>query len=124
MAEKSISPNFADIPNGLTQEQKQKILDRCNAPGTPPTIKVLCEFIWGPGIDGRDKRSKPIKEFCGSLGKKYRVSYEYQKISDEIEFDEGQQKFIKQNCAGQTPMTATEIARVLFGEPEIGNLDR
>ena len=123
MQEKSTSNILDDIPNGLTDEQKKAIITRCNSPGSPPSIKELCEIVFGPGVDGRDKRSRVIKEFCGSIGKKFRVSYEYVKQSEEIKFTQEQEEFIKKHTSGPGPMTATEIARVLWSEPTIGNLD-
>lgn len=112
--------SFDDNSGKLTDEQKKIILDRCNAPGNPPGIKELCILVFGPGTDGRDRRSKLIKEFCGSMGKKFRVSNEYNKITDEVHFSPEQEQFIKKHV---NQMNATEIARILWADPTITNLD-
>ncbi len=104
----------------LSEQQKQAILARCNQPGNPPGLKELCEICFGPGVDGRDKRAKLIREFCGSMNKQFRLSYEYNKQSDGLIFSDDQQKFIKNHAL---QLTATEIARHLWSDPTIVNLD-
>ncbi len=123
MPEKLTLDSLTAPENELTEEQKKNILDRCNAPGTPPSIKELCLLVYGPGVDGRDKRSRVIKEFCGSLGKEFRVSYEYHKQSDDVSFTPEQQELISNHCKGPNPLNATEIARILWSDPSIVNLD-
>lgn len=106
--------------NGLTEEQKTKILTACNAPGKPPSLKELCILVFGPGSDGRDKRARWVKEFCGQMGKEFSVSYVYNKVTEEINFTDDQKEFIKNHS---NEMNSLEIARVLWGDVTLTPLD-
>jgi len=119
MEEKLIS-KVVDDGFSLTEAQKQLIINRCKEPGTPPSIKELCILVLGHGTDGRDKRARLIREFCGTLGKELRVSYQYYKQSDDITFSPEQEQFIKKHAS---EMSATEIAKILWANPDIVNLD-
>lgn len=104
----------------LSEEQKLKILEALNAdPEKPPLIKDLIILAFGQSYDARTKYGLAIRKFVGEHGLKFRGSREW--IPEKnIVLTEEQKIFIGNNCNSMMPL---EMARILFKNPELTNLD-
>ncbi len=100
------------VPTELTEEQKALILKTWQESATPPSLKKLVQLCFGPGLDGRDKRAKLVKEFLGQNNLDAPVSYIYQKRG-AVELTAEQKEFINNNVE---TMTCLEMAEVLFSK--------
>ncbi len=101
----------------LTDEQKEKILEEWNSrPDNPPSLLELIRVAYPDSeFDGRSKQGRTVKEFLATRKLKARAAHEYQHKS-KIELTSEHEEFIRNNAA---LMTANEIARVIFANPEL-----
>tara|TARA_Y100000593_G_scaffold30011_4_gene59511 strand:+ start:10810 stop:11898 length:1089 start_codon:yes stop_codon:yes gene_type:complete len=101
----------------LTEEQQLRILEEWNSrPNNPPSLLELIQVAFpDEKVDGRSKEGKAVKQFLATRKIDARRSHEY-KAKDKIELNEEQQEFVVNNAA---TMSANEMARVLFKNPEL-----
>ena len=106
-------------PLELTNEQKKIILERWkDNTKQPPALKELVELCFGANVDGRNKISKLIKEYCATFSYKPRSSFEY--VKKEIGLSDEQKEYVANNCAS---MKSYEMARILFNNQSLGSLN-
>ena len=106
----------------LTEEQKQAILNEWESrENNPPSLLELIKIAYPdqPHLDGRSKEGKAVKAFLANREIKALASHEYRpkktKLTDE------QKEFINNNFG---LMSAVEIARVLFEDNALTNLNQ
>ena len=101
----------------LTDGQKEKILKEWNSrPDNPPSLLELIRVAYPESeFDGRSKQGRAVKEFLATRKLKARAAHEYQ-YKSKIELTSEHEEFIKNNAA---LMTANEIARVIFANPDL-----
>lgn len=103
----------------LTKEQKEIIFKRWKDNSqSPPALKELVELCFGPNVDGRNKISKLIKEYCATFA--YRPASSFTYVKKEIPLTAEQKEYIANNC-GQ--LKSYEMARVLFNNKSLGSLN-
>jgi hypothetical protein len=103
----------------LTTEQEQKIKDLWNlVPGKPPGLKEITQAIFGD-VDGRSREGRAIKQFLASQKLRARATSDPDK-KPEIELNDAHQSYITNNAA---TMTSVEMARTLFHNPNLTNLN-
>lgn len=114
--------NKEDVNLELTEEQKQRIKDKWNntpKDSEPPSLKDWCEYVFGVGVDGRDKRARALKIYLATLDIKANPSHFYKTKVQKVELTEAHKEFIKNN----PEMSSLEIAKELFDRPDITPLD-
>jgi hypothetical protein len=101
----------------LTNEQKEKILKEWDGrPDSPPSLLELIRVAYpDSGFDGRSKQGRLVKEFLATKELKARAAHEYQH-KEKIELSKERKEFISNNI---TTMTANELARVVFANPDL-----
>ena len=106
----------------LTEEQKQKILDKWNAtPNDPPPLLELINAAFpDEGVDGRSKEGKAVKEFLSTREIKARGAHEYQ-AKEKIELTKEQEEYITNNAG---TMKANELSRIIFKNNELTPLSQ
>lgn len=105
----------------LTLEQEKLILDTWNANSSnPPSLKELTQLIYGGDFDGRSEEGKSIKLFLASKNLRAKASSDDVKKTSAIVLTEEQKLYIVNNIATNT---SVEIARVLFSNPALTNLN-
>lgn len=104
----------------LSEEQKAKILNLWNSnPNNPPALlDLIREAFPDQEIDGRSKEGRAVKEFLASREIKARGAHEYQ--PKDVTLSEEQKEYITNNVY---TMKAVEMARILFGNDKINNLN-
>lgn len=104
----------------LSEEQKAKILNLWNSnPNSPPSLlELIQEAFPDQSIDGRSKEGRAVKEFLATREIKARGAHEYQ--PKDIALTEEQEEYITNNVY---TMKAVEMARILFGNDKINNLN-
>lgn len=103
----------------LTPEQKQAILDFWNkTPNNPPALDAIVEHVWGEGYDGRDLEGRAIKAFLASNNLTPETKTVYKPV--KIELSEAHKRYIESNYK---LMTAVDMARILFLNPKLTNLN-
>lgn len=104
----------------LTPEQEKKLLERWNqTPDSPPSFAELSVAIFGKEFDGRTFEGKAIKQSLAKYNIKVRSGHNYYAKSDDIELSEAHQLYITNNAK---TMTAVEMARIIFANPNLTNL--
>jgi|TARA_R110000824_G_scaffold395132_1_gene595529 hypothetical protein len=105
----------------LLEDQKAAILEEWNSrPDNPPSLLDLINVTFpDKNVDGRSKEGKAVKAFLASQSIKARASQEYQ--AKEIELTPEHKEFIDNNYK---LMTFVEIARVIFANEKITNLNK
>ena len=105
----------------LTNEQKAKIIEEWNSkPDDPPSLLQLITVAFpDKKVDGRSKEGKAVKAFLAEQSIKARAAQEYK--HKEIGLDKDQKEFIDNNYK---MMTFVEIARVIFANEKITNLNK
>tara|TARA_Y100000593_G_scaffold95087_1_gene199412 strand:+ start:6181 stop:7257 length:1077 start_codon:yes stop_codon:yes gene_type:complete len=104
----------------LSEEQKAKILNLWNSnPDNPPALlDLIREAFPNQEIDGRSKEGRAVKEFLASKEIRARGAHEYQ--PKDVTLTDEQKEYITNNVY---TMKAVEIARILFGNDKINNLN-
>ena len=105
----------------LTDSQKEKVLEEWNSrPNDPPSLLELIKAAGFIDKDGRSKDGKAVKQFLASREIKARGAHEYQP-KKKINLTEEDKEFIVNNMSMMKPM---EMARVIFKNPELTNLNQ
>lgn len=105
----------------LTDEQKKQILEEWNSrPSDPPSLAELTKLAFGEGFDGRSQQGKLIKNYLASRQIVPKKSYEYE-AKGLIELSTDQKEYVTNNCS---TMTSVEMARVIFKNKELTNLNQ
>ena len=105
----------------LSLEQQILILDTWNKnPNLPPSLKELVSLICGDGIDGRSECGRDIKTFLATKNLRAKASSDDDKKTNKIALTEEQKHYIVNNIATNT---SVEIARTLFSNPSLTNLN-
>jgi hypothetical protein len=106
----------------LTEEQKQKVLDKWNAtPSDPPSLLELINAAFpDEDVDGRSKEGKAVKEFLSTREIKARGAHEYQ-AKEKIKLTEEQEEYITNNAG---TMKANELSRIIFKNNELTPLSQ
>lgn len=104
----------------LTPEQQLVILEMLNEnPEKPPMVKDVLFKLFNRKIDAREMEGIAVREFIAEKGLKYRGAREY--ISEKnIILTEEQKEFITNNVGSMKPL---ELARILFKNEQLSNLD-
>ena len=104
----------------LSDDQRKIILDLWNSrPDDPPSLLELIKAAFpDKNVDGRSKEGRAVKEFLASREIKARGAHEYQ--PKDISLSEEQKEYITNNVY---IMKAVEIARILFSDERINNLN-
>tara|TARA_Y100001973_G_C5207362_1_gene342539 strand:+ start:3867 stop:4943 length:1077 start_codon:yes stop_codon:yes gene_type:complete len=104
----------------LSDDQRKIILDLWNSrPEDPPSLLELIKAAFpDQKIDGRSKEGRAVKEFLATRKIKARGAHEYQ--PKDIVLSDEQKEYITNNVY---TMKAVEIARILFGNERINNLN-
>lgn len=105
----------------LTKEQQLKILEAIQNGGddNPPLIKDLIILAFGEPHDARTKYGTAVRVFIAQNGLKFRNARQYVP-NKVVELTEEQKQFIVSNWSS---MKALEIARTLFKNENLTNLD-
>ena len=99
----------------LTPEQKQLVIDFWNLDSSnPPAIKDITRHVFGKELDTRHPEGGAIVRFLATQGKKVAKS------TDKVELTEEQKSYVENNSSN---MTAVDMARILFNNPKITNLN-
>jgi hypothetical protein len=102
----------------LTETQEKLMLEFWNkTPNEPPSITAIGQQIFGFEIDGRSKEGRAIKKALARHSLKPKA-LEYVPVA--IELSEAHQLYITNNAA---TMNALEMARILFSNPNLTNLN-
>lgn len=103
----------------LTADQEKAVLEFWNrTPNEPPALKDITKHVFGTELDGRSQEGRAIKKALSKHSLRARVTSEYQK--NQIELSEAHKKYIENNAI---TMSALEIAKVLFANPNLSNLN-
>ena len=105
----------------LSEEQRASILEKWNSSAeNPPSLLELINVAFpDKNVDGRSKEGKAVKSFLASQNIKARAAHEYQ--SKGISLTKEHKEFIDNNYQ---MMTFVEIARVIFANEKISNLNK
>tara|TARA_Y100000310_G_C20652488_1_gene800208 strand:+ start:698 stop:1786 length:1089 start_codon:yes stop_codon:yes gene_type:complete len=106
----------------LTSEQKDRVLKEWESEeDNPPSLLELIRIAYPdkPHLDGRSKEGKAVKTFLATRQIKPLASHQYQ--PKKIELAEEHKEFINNNFG---MMSAVEIARILFKNNELTNLNQ
>lgn len=104
------------MDSDLTAVQEQSMLDLWNSnPSQPPSIKEILKHLHGKEMDGRSPEARAVRVALSKHELKARVDG-----AVKIELNESHKKFIQNNAK---TMTAVEMARVLFSNPALTNLN-
>jgi len=106
----------------LTEEQQNLIVNEWNnRPDDPPSLLELIKLVYPdqPELDGRCKEGKYIQAFLAKRSLKARGAHEY-KTKKAPDLSEENKQFILNNAK---TMKALEIARVIFDNPTLSNLN-
>lgn len=105
----------------LTNDQKATLIEEWNSrPKNPPSLLELINLVFpDKKVDGRSKEGKAVKAFLAEQSIKARAAQEYQ--HKEIELTDEQKEFVDNNYK---MMTFVEIARVIFANEKITNLNK
>ena len=106
----------------LTKEQQEAVLNEWNSrPDDPPSLLELIRAACPDrNVDGRSKEGKAVKAFLATREIKAHASHQYQP-KQKIELTEDHREFIRNNFS---MMSSVEIARILFADPELTNLNQ
>jgi len=104
----------------LSDDQREVILNLWNSrPENPPSLLELIKAAFpDENVDGRSKEGRAVKEFLATREIKARGAHEYQ--PKDIALSEEQKEYIANNVY---TMKAVEIARILFSNERINNLN-
>lgn len=105
----------------LSNQQKETIIREWNSrPENPPSLLQLINLAFpDKKVDGRSKEGKAVKAFLADQSIKARAAQEYK--HKEIELTDEHKEFIDNNYK---MMTFVEIARVIFANEKITNLNK
>ena len=105
----------------LSKDQKKSILEKWNSnPEAPPSLLELINTAFpDKNVDGRSKEGKAVKSFLATQNIKARAAHEYQ--SRGISLNNEHKEYIDNNYK---MMTFVEIARVIFVNEKITNLNK
>ena len=105
----------------LSDDQKKTLVQEWNSrPDNPPSLLELINLVFpDKKVDGRSKEGKAVKAFLAEQSIKARAAQEYQ--HKEINLTEEHKEFIDNNYK---MMTFVEIARVIFANEKITNLNK
>tara|TARA_Y100000588_G_C14264676_1_gene929303 strand:- start:107 stop:1192 length:1086 start_codon:yes stop_codon:yes gene_type:complete len=105
----------------LTEEQEQAVLNEWNSrPENPPSLLELIQAAYpGTELDGRSKEGKAVKTFLAGHNIQALAAHQYQ--PKKIELSEEHKEFVRNNFS---TMSAVEIARVLFADRNLTNLNQ
>lgn len=107
----------------LTIEQQEIILKEWNSrPDNPPSLLELINLTYPnqPEIDGRSKEGKSIKAFLATREIKAKGAHEYSP-KQKVSLTEEQMEYVRNNFS---TMSAVEMARILFSNPKLSNLNQ
>src|SRR6185369_3468913 len=108
----------------LTPEQEKIVRDACLVPNANPSITELVRLIFpnAEDIDGRAKEGRAIKAFITSdpqlTSIKLRTTADYIP-KERLVLTENNKEFIGNNLR----MTPVELARAIYGNPRLTNLN-
>lgn len=106
----------------LTPEQEKVILDAFenvsneNLPSITDLVRIVFPDL--KDADGRSKEGRAIKAFIAKKGLRARTSGEY--VLQKLDLTDNQKEFVKNN---KGMMTAVDMARTLFANPKLTNLN-
>lgn len=106
----------------VTEDRLLNVLKEWNSrPTNPPSLMELIKvaFPEKPELDGRSKEAREIKEFLATHSIKPKGAQVYTP-KDEISLTDEQKEFVANNISTMTPV---EIARILFNNKSISNLN-
>ncbi len=105
----------------LSDNQKKALVQEWNSrPDSPPSLLELINLVFpDKKVDGRSKEGKAVKAFLAEQSIKARAAQEYQ--HKEINLTGEHKEFIDNNYK---MMTFVEIARVIFANEKITNLNK
>jgi len=105
----------------LSDDQKKALVQEWNSrPDSPPSLLELINLVFpDKKVDGRSKEGKAVKAFLAEQSIKARAAQEYQ--HKEINLTGEHKEFIDNNYK---MMTFVEIARVIFANEKITNLNK
>jgi len=108
------------MSDSLSKEQEDKILKLWESkPNDPPSLlEIIKEAFPDKKVDGRSKEGRMVKEFLSTKQIKARGAHEYQ--LKDVALTEEQKEYITNNVY---TMKAVEIARILFNNQRINNLN-
>ena len=106
----------------LTKEQQEAILNEWNSrPDNPPSLLELIRSAYpNQDVDGRSKEGKAVKAFLATREIKAHASHQYQP-KQKVSLTAEHKEFIRNNFS---MMSSVEIARILFADPELTNLNQ
>ena len=106
----------------LSTEQQEAIVNAWNSrPNDPPSLSELVKAAFpDKNVDGRSQEGRAVKAFLASRELKARGAHQY-KPKDKVELTEEHREFIRNNFS---MMSSVEMARILFANPELTNLNQ
>ena len=106
----------------LSESQRNDIIKAWNSdPSHPPSLLKLIKIAFpDKNIDGRSKEGRLVKAFLATREIKARAAHEYKAVNS-IELSDENKEFIENNYK---MMTFVEVARVLFTNEKISNLNK
>lgn len=106
----------------LTEEQKLAVLQEWNnRPDNPPSLLELIRIAYpDDNFDGRTKEGRAVKSFLATRKIVADGAHVY-KPKDKIELTEEHKEFITNNAS---MMSAVEIARIIFKDNKLSNLNQ
>lgn len=105
----------------LTAEQEKLMVDSWNeSPNTPPELKSLTSLVFNKDCDNRSKEARAVKMALAKHNLRgVIVSPVFDKVK-KIELTETQKVYISNNAR---TMNAVEMARIVFDNPALTNLN-
>ena len=106
----------------LSEEQKERVLKEWeDKENSPPSLLELIRIAYPdqPHLDGRSKEGKAVKAFLATREIKPLASHQYQPKKTDL--TEEHKEFINNNFG---MMSSVEMARVIFGNNELTNLNQ
>ena len=102
----------------LTPKQRKAILELWSSSDPPPSLYDLIQSAGYKGLDGRSKEGRAVKAFLAGRSLRARPAQEYLKRS--IKITDEQKEYTDNN---KHMMNSMEIARVVFKDPELTQLN-
>lgn len=105
----------------LSIEQEKQILAFWNrTPDNPPGLKELTKEIFGGEFDGRSEQGRAIKAALSKFNLRAKATSDPTSKTAEIQLNDDQKLFVANSV---TTMNSLEIARTLFSNPALTNLN-
>ena len=113
---------MSDQETILTEDQKVRLIDFWNAKiqHEPPSLKEMCELVFGEGVDPRSKNGRAVREFLASRSLRATTVADSRK-PEEVVLTEVQKEFIKNNF---NSLSSIELARELFNNDKLNTFHK